>query len=151
MHSHTNDGGAPRPLTLDEALEHIRTSQPLRKLKEYIDRTDLSADMKALLYDIAKLTVKVGEVVVAVGRRVLDIAMTLIKKFPNTTLGVVVAVVISTVLSSFLWPALAAALSKLLILLGITAGAIEDIRQNAMKEAMDRVAAQFAPLQAAAL
>lgn len=133
--------------TIDEALDKIQGSPPLRKVKAFLDGTDLSADLKALLYDVAKVTIKVGEVVVAVGRRVLDIAMTLVAKFPNMTLGVIVAVVISTVVSGFVWPALAAALTKLLILLGLTAGAIEDIRQNAMKDAMDRIAAQFAPIQ----
>lgn len=136
-------------LTVDEVLERIRTSPPLRKIKEYLDRTDLSADLKALLYDIAQITVKVGEVVVAVGRRVMEIAMGLIKKFPNTTLGLVVAVVLTTIVSAALpWaPVLALALNKLILLLGVTAGAIEDIRQNAMKEAMSRVEAQFTVLQ----
>jgi hypothetical protein len=44
--------------TIEEALERVRTSPPLRKVKDFIDRTDLSADMKALLYDIAKFTIK---------------------------------------------------------------------------------------------
>jgi hypothetical protein len=34
--------------------------------------------------------------------------------------------------------------NKLLQLIGLTAGEIKDIRQHAMKEAMDRVARQFA-------
>lgn len=134
-------------LTIEEALERIRTSPPLRKVKAFLDRTDLSADIKALLYDIAKITIKVGQVVVAVGRRVLQIAMTLIEKFPNTTLGVIVAVLLTTVVANVLsWaPLFALVLNKLIFLLGLTAGAIEDIRQNAMREAMDRVATQFAP------
>lgn len=139
----------PTPTTFEEALALAQESPTLRKLKTRIDQTSLSADMKALLYDIAKITVKVGDVVIAVGRRALDIATTLVSRFPNTALGVVVAVVLTTIVASALsWaPVLALAINKLLIILGLTAGAIEDIRQNAMKEAMERVALQFAPFE----
>ena len=125
-------------------------------MKAFLDRSDLSADMKAILYDIAKITIRVGEVVVALGRRIVQIAMTLIDKFPHTTLGLIVAVVIATVISTLVagtsapWLlGLAAALQKLVYLLGIGAGVIEDLRQNAMKDAMDRVTEQFQPLNSA--
>lgn len=132
-------------LTLDEVLERVSSSQPLRKIRSYLNQTNLSADLKALLYDIAKISVKVGEVILAVGRRVFHIAMILTKKFPNTTLGVIVAVLLTTVVSTVLaWaPILALTINKLLILLGLTAGAVEDIRQNAMAEAMARVELEF--------
>lgn len=137
-------------LTLEQALDQIQTSPPLRKIKEMLDRTDLSADTKALLYDVAKITVKIGETVVAVGRRIIDIAYKLVTKFPNTTFGVVVAVVLTTLCTGTIGavvPVLAVALNKLIFLLGIAAGAIEDLRQNAMKNAMERVFMEFAALQ----
>lgn len=133
-------------LTLEQALDQIQTSPPLRKIKEMLDRTDLSADTKALLYDVAKITVKIGETVVAVGRRIIDIAYKLVTKFPNTTFGVVVAVVLTTLCTGTIGavvPVLAVALNKLIFLLGIAAGAIEDLRQNAM----ERVFMEFAALQ----
>ncbi|SPJ28244.1 hypothetical protein [Falsiruegeria mediterranea] len=139
-------------LTLEEALERIQTAPPLRKVKAFLDQTDLSADLKALLYDVAKITVKVGEVIVAVGRRVLQIAMTLVHKFPHSTLGLIVATILSTILSVITAGAgptvlgIVVAFQKLMYLLGIGAGVVEDIRQNAMKEAMDRVAVEFGVL-----
>ena len=137
-------------LTLEQALDQIQTSPPLRKIKEMLDRTDLSADTKALLYDVAKITVKIGETVVAVGRRIIDIAYKLVTKFPNTTFAVIVAVVLTTLTTGTIGaviPALAVALNKLIFLLGIATGAIEDLRQNAMKNAMERVCMEFAALQ----
>ena len=145
-----NDSAAQETFTMEEALERVRTSPPLRKAKDFIDRTNLSADMKALLYDIAKFTIKVGEVVVAIGRRVLDIAKRLIKKFPNMTLGVVVAVALTTLLGIAAWPLIGGLLSKLLVLLGLAAGAVMDIRQGALKHEMDEVEAEFSPLTAKA-
>lgn len=132
------------PKTFEEAIEFAQTAPPLRRIKAMLDRTDLSADIKALLFDIAKFTVKAGDIVIAVGRRGLDIAMTLIQEFPHMVLGVVVALVLSTIIGAIplLGLILSATLTKLLLLLGLTAGAIEDIRQNAMKSAMDQVAPQ---------
>ena len=149
MTRETSDQSA-EPLTFEQALDQIQTSPPLRKIKQLLDRTDLSADAKALLYDVAKITVKVGETVVAVGRRIIDIAFHLVTKFPNTTFGVIVAVVLTTLCSATIGaaiPFLAVALNKLILLLGIAAGAIEDLRQNAMKKAMERVSMEFAALQ----
>lgn len=137
-------------ITADEAIQRIQTSLPLRKIKEYLDRTDLSADMKALLYDLARVTVKVGEVVVAVGRRVIDIAMRLIAKCPNMTFGVIVAVVLVSITGVGAIPILGAFISKLMVLIGLTSGALADIRQGPMKATMDRVAAEFAPLRSVA-
>ena len=137
-------------ITADEAIQRIQTSLPLRKVKEYLDRTNLSADMKALLYDLARVTVKVGEVVVAVGRRVIDIAMGLISKFPNMTFGVIVAVVLVSITGVGAIPILGAFISKLMVLIGLTSGALADIRQGPMKATMDRVATEFAPLRSVA-
>jgi energy-converting hydrogenase Eha subunit E len=91
-----------------------------------LDSTGLSADMKALLFNTAKITIKVGDIVIAIGRRALDIAMSLIQKFPHMALGVVVALVLSSVngavpLVGFI---VSAAFTKLLLLLGVSAGAI---------------------------
>ena len=143
-----NGSDSEQMFTMEEALERVRTSQPLRKVKDFIDRTDLSADMKALLYDIAKFTIKVGEVVMAIGRRVLDIAMGLIKKFPYMTLGLIVAVALATLLGIAAWPLIGGLLSKLLVLLGLAQGAIMDIRQGALKQAMDELETEFSPFAA---
>ena len=91
-----------RPQSFEEALEIINQSPTLRKIKSYIDKSDMSADMKAIIYDVAKLTVKIGEVVISIGRRVFEIAITLVKKFPNTAIGALVGAVIATVLAGTL-------------------------------------------------
>lgn len=138
---------ADQPVTLDEALRKIQKSLPLRRVKEYLDRTDLSADMKALLHDLARVTIKIGETVVAIGRRVLDIALGLVSRFPNATLGVIVAVVLAAITGAGAIPILGAFITKLMVLLGLTSGALADIRQGTMKTTMDRVAAEFAPFK----
>lgn len=133
------------PRTLEEAIELCQTGPSLRKIKAYLDSTSLSADLKALLYDLAGFTIKVGEAVVAIGRRIISMAMWLVENVPNTLLGVAVALALTTLIGAvpLVGGTLSLLLSKLLLLIGVTAGAIEDIRQHAMKQTMDRFAAQF--------
>lgn len=142
-----------QPKSFEEALELVNSSPTLRKVKSHIDNIELSADMKAILYDIAKVTVRIGETAVAVGRRIFEIATMLIGKFPNLTIGTLVGLVLATVIGGTLgaitimgaspFAGLAALLSKLVVLLGVGKGFIDDLRNNAAKAEMDRVVAQF--------
>lgn len=123
---------------LIEAIEYCQVAPGLRKIKEFLDRSNLSADLKAMLYDLAGFTIKVGEVVVAIGRRILSVAMWVVENIPHITLGIAAAVAASTVVGALPVPAvLSAIVLKLMLLLGVTAGAIEDIRMHAAKDAMD--------------
>ncbi|WP_223191355.1 hypothetical protein [Paracoccus thiocyanatus] len=77
----------------------------------------------------------------------VSIAMWLAQTIPNTALGVAVALALTAVIGAIplgVGTVLTLILNKLLLLIGLTAGAIEDIREHAMKDAMDRMAQQFA-------
>jgi hypothetical protein len=142
-----------QPKTFEEALQLVQTTPSLRKIKSFLDNSNLSADMKALLYDVAKVTVKIGATVIAIGRRIFEIASALVSKFPNLTIGTLIGLVVATVIGSTLgaltiggvapFAGLAAILSKLVVLLGVGKGFIDDLRNNAAKVEMDRVSAQF--------
>lgn len=144
------------PQSFQEALEIINQSPTLRKIKSYIDQSSLSADMKALLYDVSKFSVKIGETVVAIGRRIFEISTVLLKKFPNTAIGALVGAVIATILGGALgaitvmgatpFAGLAAILSKIIVLLGVGKGFIDDLLNNTAKTEMDRISAQFSVL-----
>lgn len=148
-----NDTDFTQPKSFEEALAIINQSPTLRKIKSYIDQTSVSADMKAILFDVAKFSVKIGETVIAIGRRIFAISITLVKKFPNTAIGALVGAVIATVLGGTLgaltiagfapFAGLAAFLSKIVVLLGVGKGFIDDLLNNAAKSEMDRIAAQF--------
>ena len=144
--------------TFEETVQSINGAPSLRKIKIIIDGTDFSADAKAILYDIAKITIKIGKAVVAIGRRIFEIATSLMRKFPNLALGALVGLVIATVISGTLgtialgpiapFAGLAALLSKLVIVIGVGKGFLDDLRNNAAKADMDRVEAHFDGLKA---
>jgi len=142
-----------QPKTFEEALQLAQDAPSLRKIKSFLDNSNLSADLKALLYDVSKVTMKIGGTVIAIGCRIFEIAAALVSKFPNLTMGTLVGLVVATVIGSTLgaitvagaapFATLAAILSKLVVLLGVGKGFIDDLRNNAAKVEMDRVSAQF--------
>ncbi|MBT4999762.1 MAG: hypothetical protein HOM91_02635 [Tateyamaria sp.] len=139
--------------TFEDALELVQSSPTLREIKSYIDKTNLSADVKALLYDIAKFTYKVGEKVIAIGRYVFAWASEMAKKFPNLVLATIIALIIAALLSSTLgaitimgkaiFAGLSALLSKLIVAAGITKGFLDDLRENAAKNEITKISSHF--------
>ena len=140
---------------LQVTLISIDESLPLRKIGDLIDRMTLSADAKALLMDIAALTIKIGERVVAIGRKIVSFALGLVKKFPNTTFGIVIALVLGALVASafggipLVGAALAAKLKAILLIFGIARGAVADISQMPMRAEVDGLVLQMAPLATA--
>ena len=110
-------------------VAELNTSLPLRKICEQIDRLPLSADIKALLLDLAKVTVKVGETVLKIGAKILSVAFEIIGKFPNTVFGVVISVCLGLLIGSvpFIGGLLTPFLMPLLVAFGLTKGAIADL------------------------
>ena len=144
------------PKTFDEALELVQGSLTLRQIKTYIDNTHFSADVKAMLYDIAKFTVKIGEKVISIGRYIFSLATEIAKRFPNLVWATIVALIVAALLSSTLgaitikgkaiFAGLAAVLSKLIVAIGVTKGFLDDLRNNAAKSEIDHIVSQFETL-----
>ena len=78
------------PNDFESALSEITTALPLRKIVDRIDRMAISADAKALLKDLASISVRIGDTLVHVRRKVIDYAMEIVTRFPNTTFGVII-------------------------------------------------------------
>lgn len=114
-----------------DAMEILNKTEPLRILVDRIERMDISADAKALLRDLARITVRVGEVVVAIGRKVVDFAFELMKAFPNTVFGVIVGIIVAALVGSV--PVLGAFLAPLAVAFGLAKGAIEDVNNGGLR------------------
>ena len=85
---------------LEAAIKEANAALPNRKLHALIERTNLSADMKALLIDVASITAKVAGTVITIGRKILTVVLDLVKVFPSVTLGVIAALVISALIAA---------------------------------------------------
>lgn len=107
----------------------INTAEPLRKIRRRIEDLPLSADIKALLLDLAQITVQAGRAVLQIGRKILTVVFDILGRFPNTTFGVVVSVAISLMIGSvpFIGALLAPFLGPLLVAFGLTKGMVADL------------------------
>ncbi|WP_177193402.1 hypothetical protein [Nereida ignava] len=85
---------------IEEVIKDINMSLPERKLKQLIERTNLSADVKAIMSDIVHVTVKVGGKVLAIGRKILTFVLDLVKTFPAIAMGTIAALVITAVVGA---------------------------------------------------
>ncbi|NBB40114.1 MULTISPECIES: hypothetical protein [Sphingomonadaceae] len=106
-----------------------------RVLRDQIERLSISADAKALLNDLLDVVIEVGGRVIAAGRQILAFIFDLVRRFPNTTFGVIVALVVSSLITSIplLGLILGPLLSPLLLAFGLVAGAIADLKDAPLR------------------
>ena len=111
-----------------------------------IDELPLSADAKAILLDIAKVTVDVGGKLLRVGQRILTFVIKMITEFPTTSFGAMVALVVSHLIAAipFFGAVLGPLLGPLLLALGLSMGALVDIRDRALVSRIRGLEREFA-------
>lgn len=133
----------------EKMMKDVNSSLPLRKLTQLIDRTAMSADMKSLLADLAKVTVKVAGKILSIGRKILTFVFDVIKVIPTITLGVLAAIVISTLIASipFLGGFLAAILTPILLASGVGVGALKDFSNDKLEARLDSLVDSFSSLK----
>ena len=113
-----------------EAMRSI--DMPDGVVKRTIDRLDISADAKSLLYGLSKATIVVGEYVIKIGRKILDYACKLLKEFPNTAFGVVIGAVAGSLFSAIpgLGQLLGPVIAPILVFLGFAGGVFLDFKDK---------------------
>jgi hypothetical protein len=132
-----------------ESESNMLTLEPApskRVLRDQIERLSISADAKALLNDLLDVVIEVGGRVIAAGRQILAFIFDLVQRFPNTTLGVIVALVVSSLIASIplLGLVLGPLLSPLLLAFGLLAGAIADLKDAPLRARVADLERHFA-------
>jgi hypothetical protein len=131
--------------TVEAVIKDINTSLPARKLNQLIERTNLSADLKAIMADVAHVTIKVGGKMLAVGRKILTFVLDLVKTFPAIAMGTIAALVITAVVGSIpiIGAPVAAFVGPILLALGITAGALKDLTNENLQYRINTLVDSF--------
>ena len=83
-------------LSPEEFERLVRDARPRlskKQLERRIDNLAISADVKVLLASFMGATVKIGNAVLNIGRRILEIVFDLVKRYPNFTFAVVLCLV----------------------------------------------------------
>lgn len=135
---------------LAETVYEFEQVPSFRALQERIDRLTISADAKALLMDLAKVTLEVGGKVLAFGRKLLAFIIELANRFQNVLFGILIALALSAVLATLplLGPAISAVLTPLMVALGVARGAVEDFRNMSVQREIDALKQRMSILAA---
>lgn len=132
-----------------DAFSCLKPDMSPRQLRSSLDRVQMSADAKAILNDLISFTVTVGSRILQIGRKIVEVALAMVKAFPNLFFGAVVAVVISMLIAqvAVIGAALGAILGPLLIAFGIGQGLLVEMRSgdvgDRVRGFVDTVSAAF--------
>jgi len=115
------------------------------KIKEIIDQLDVSADAKSALYAVSRVTVKVGQSVVKIGRKIMDIIVALFEEFPNAGFGAIFGAIIGFLLSTvpIIGQIIGPVVTPIFISLGLVIGVISDIHDNNLAKKIAKANQQF--------
>ena len=133
---------AEREQEIRDLLSFDLSEEALRKR---IDRLDISADAKSWLFTLARKTIRVGQAVVQIGRKVLDLVITLLSEFPMTATGTMMGVIFGILLGNvpILGVVLGPILGPLAIAMGFAMGSIQDLSNKALERRIQASVASF--------
>jgi uncharacterized protein YacL len=137
----------------DENLEDLESLAKDRvsdaKLQGYIDNLNLSADAKALIASILKKAIKVGDLVIRVGKRIVELVILIASKFPNATFGLVLGLLVGVLVSAIplIGGLLGAFVLPIAAVFGLATGYMEDIKDQNLRRKVAEASAMFNPLK----
>jgi len=86
----------------------------------YIDNLKISPEIKAVLDSILNYSMKVGDLILNIGRKIVEVIIYFVQNFPNIIIGTIIGFTIGTIISSI--PILGWALGWLILPLSTALG-----------------------------
>lgn len=111
-----------------------------RDLMDQLARMELPADAKVVIAKLMDTTLIIGQKVFEIGKHVLVFVFDVMKRFRGIAFGVALALTVSFLVAStpLIGSALAALLTPLLLAFGLVQGALEDVRNGALRSDIAR-------------
>ena len=132
-------------MNIDELQELYKPKTSEKTLLSSIQNLSLPAEAKALLLKIKDFSIQVGEVALEIGKKILELIIYFVKKYPSTTIGLLVGSFLGMLLSSI--PILGWALGWLLMplctALGLALGFWKDFSEKELKVTIDGAIEEF--------
>lgn len=118
-------------------------------IKKLIDNLDISADAKAILHRISSVTIRAGEFVLRIGKKILDYVCSILNAFPTATFAMVFGAIIGYLIASIpiLGVVLGPVVTPILMALGLVFGAKDDINNSSLARKIAEANAQFSELK----
>jgi len=120
-------------------------------IKRMIDNLDVSADAKLLLYKFSKATIKAGEYVLKIGRKIIDVICTVFKEYRHASFGMVFGAIAGLLISSIpiIGWVLGPIVTPILTVFGMLGGLYEDMKDKQLERKITEITAKFTPLKTA--
>ena len=133
---------------IEELLE-TQDILPKEKVIYHIDNLPLPAEVKAILVKLIDLTVTIGNKVLAIGKKILEMILYLVRNFPNTTIGLLVGAFLGALISSipFIGWILSSIVTPLSIALGGLVGLWNDLKNQSLRKEIKEFVKEFEALK----
>jgi len=120
-------------------------------IKRMIDNLDVSADVKSLLYSFSKATIKAGEYILKIGRKIIDCICTVIKEYRHASFGLIFGAIAGFLISMIpiIGWALGPIVTPILMVIGMASGLYEDLKDKQLERKIAEITAKFTPLKTA--
>ena len=97
--------GVPKTYTIEEfnpemIYEWQQSDYEKKDFDRAIDNLDLSADQKSFVYKFKEYSVKVGSFVIKVGKKIIELVLNFLKKYPGTSFGLVLGLLVASLIPS---------------------------------------------------
>ena len=138
----------------EDAIADFNTFEFTREqIRRLIDNLDVSADAKVRLYSIQDMTIEAvtvaGKVAIRIGRKILDVVLSLLREFPHTTFGVIFGLVAGHLIG--LIPVIGFLIEPLACIIlaayGFATGIPHDLREKAVVSRMVELCSRFTVLK----
>jgi hypothetical protein len=125
--------------------EHVSRSA----IQKRIDQLDISADAKQIVSGIMKITIRVGDTLLKIGQKIIELVLVILKSYPNTTFGLVLGMLVGFLVSSipFLGGILGSFLIPLALAFGLAKGFMEDMSNKSLESKINEAVSMFEPLK----
>ena len=119
-------------------------------IKKLIESLDVSADIKSLLYAFSKATIKAGQFILKIGRKIIDFVCLIFKEYPGVTFGVIFGAIAGFLIATIpiIGVILGPFIKPLAIAFGLVGGLREDIKDKNLARKIADINAKFSPLDA---
>lgn len=120
------------------------------KVKVIINKLDISADAKSMLFTFSKATIRMGEKIIKIGRKIIDYICRVFSDFPSASFGLIFGAIAGFLISTI--PILGVVLGPLFtpiaIIFGLVIGIKEDLKDKNLARKIQEVNLKFKPLNA---
>ena len=115
-------------------IDELNAGPSRRVMHRWIDNLEVSADAKAIISSVMDATLKIGEFVVRIGKKIVEILFETMRRYPNTMCGIALSAILALAASTI--PVLGTILAPLgaaiMLVFGVADGFMDDVNNHAV-------------------